>query len=64
MRVPRMKTLVPELPSQFVSRPRLLEVLDDGPTGVTLVSAPPGYGKNPGAVMTSRTSVPRRGCVS
>jgi LuxR family maltose regulon positive regulatory protein len=45
MRVPRMKTLVPELPSQFVSRPRLLEVLDDRPTGVMLVSAPPGYGK-------------------
>ena len=45
MRVPRMKTLVPELPSQFVSRPRLLEVLDDRPAGVMLVSAPPGYGK-------------------
>ena len=45
MRVPRVKTLVPELPSQFVSRPRLLEVLDDRPAGVMLVSAPPGYGK-------------------
>ena len=45
MRVPRVKTLVPELPSQFVSRPRLLDVLDDRPAGVMLVSAPPGYGK-------------------
>jgi LuxR family maltose regulon positive regulatory protein len=45
MRVPRMKTLVPDLPSQFVSRPRLLEVLADRPEGVMLVSAPPGYGK-------------------
>ena len=45
MRVPRMKTLVPELPSQFVSRPRLLEVLADRPERVMLVSAPPGYGK-------------------
>jgi hypothetical protein len=28
MRVPRMKTSVPDLPSQFVSRSRLLGVLD------------------------------------
>ena len=45
MRVPRMKTLVPDLPSHFVSRPRLLDVLDDRPAGVMLVCAPPGYGK-------------------
>ncbi len=45
MRVPRMKTAVPELPSRFVSRKRLLAALDAGHDGVTLVCAPPGYGK-------------------
>ena len=45
MRVPRMKTVVPDLPPKFVSRSRLLDVLGDRPEGVMLVCAPPGYGK-------------------
>jgi hypothetical protein len=40
-----MKISVPELPSHFVSRPRLLTALESGAEPVTLVCAPPGYGK-------------------
>jgi len=40
-----MKTTVPELPSQFISRPRLIAALESGPEAVMLVCAPPGYGK-------------------
>ena len=35
-----MKTSVPELPSHFVSRSRLLDVPDERPAAVTLVCAP------------------------
>jgi LuxR family transcriptional regulator, maltose regulon positive regulatory protein len=45
VRIPRIKTSVPELPSQFISRRRLLDVLEAGEGEVTLVCAPPGYGK-------------------
>ena len=44
--VSRSKTAVPGLPSEFVPRPALLSVLDHGQDrALTLVSAPPGYGK-------------------
>jgi LuxR family maltose regulon positive regulatory protein len=45
VRIPRIKTSVPELPSQFISRRRLLDALEAGEGEVTLVCAPPGYGK-------------------
>lgn len=42
----RSKTTVPGLPQDHVSRPALLELLDHGEgRALTLVSAPPGYGK-------------------
>jgi LuxR family maltose regulon positive regulatory protein len=45
-RVPRSKTAVPDLPPEFVPRPALLTALDDGEnSSLTLVCAPPGYGK-------------------
>src|SRR3954452_18527215 len=44
--VSRSKTAVPSLPSEFVPRPALLAALDDGEDrALTLVCAPPGYGK-------------------
>src|SRR3954467_9844943 len=44
--VSRSKTAVPSLPSEFVPRPALLTALDDGEDrALTLVCAPPGYGK-------------------
>jgi LuxR family transcriptional regulator, maltose regulon positive regulatory protein len=44
--VPRVKTTVPHLPREFVPRPELLAALDRGdPHALTLVCAPPGYGK-------------------
>jgi len=44
--VSRSKTTVPGLPADFVRRPELLSVLDDGADrALTLVCAPPGYGK-------------------
>lgn len=40
------KLYVPRLPQSFVARPRLVEKLEDGLSrGVTLVSAPAGFGK-------------------
>ncbi len=45
-RVPRSKTAVPELPPDFLPRPTLVAALDDGEdSALTLVCAPPGYGK-------------------
>jgi len=42
----RSRTALPELPPEFVSRPTLLAALDTGQvSALTLVSAPPGYGK-------------------
>ncbi|HEU5065682.1 MAG TPA: LuxR C-terminal-related transcriptional regulator [Gaiellaceae bacterium] len=42
----RSKMRVPRVPSRHVSRPRLLELLDSGREhSLTLVCAPPGYGK-------------------
>ena len=44
--VPRAKTTAPRLPLEFVPRPALVAALDRGETcALTLVSAPPGYGK-------------------
>jgi LuxR family maltose regulon positive regulatory protein len=44
--VPRAKTAVPRLSPRYLHRPRLLDLLDGAAEGqVTLVSAPPGYGK-------------------
>jgi LuxR family maltose regulon positive regulatory protein len=44
--VSRSKTAVPGLPPEFVRRPALLSVLDHGEDrALTLVCAPPGYGK-------------------
>jgi len=44
--VPRAKTTAPRLPLEFVPRPALVAALDRGVTcALTLVSAPPGYGK-------------------
>ena len=44
--VPRAKTTAPRLPLEFVSRPALLAALDGGEqSALTLVCAPPGYGK-------------------
>jgi len=44
--VPRAKTAIPDLPREFVPRPELLTALDRGdPRALTLVCAPPGYGK-------------------
>jgi LuxR family maltose regulon positive regulatory protein len=44
--VPRAKTSAPRLPLEFVPRPKLVAALDRGETcALTLVSAPPGYGK-------------------
>jgi LuxR family maltose regulon positive regulatory protein len=44
--VSRFKTAVPDLPPEFVSRPALLTALDRGEDcALTLVCAPPGYGK-------------------
>jgi LuxR family maltose regulon positive regulatory protein len=44
--VSRSKTTVPDLPPEFVSRPALLTALDRGEDrALTLVCAPPGYGK-------------------
>jgi len=46
LHVPRSRTAVPPLPSEFVSRPALLALLERGEgSTITLVSAPPGYGK-------------------
>jgi LuxR family transcriptional regulator, maltose regulon positive regulatory protein len=45
-RVSRAKTTVPDLPAEFVPRPALLTALDQGADrALTLVCAPPGYGK-------------------
>jgi LuxR family maltose regulon positive regulatory protein len=45
-RVSRSKTAVPGLPAEFVPRPALLTALDRGEErALTLVCAPPGYGK-------------------
>jgi LuxR family transcriptional regulator, maltose regulon positive regulatory protein len=45
-RVPRAKTAIPRLPPEFVSRPALVAALDAGEDcALTLVCAPPGYGK-------------------
>ena len=42
----RSKTTVPGLPAEYVPRPSLLAALDDGSDrALTLVCAPPGYGK-------------------
>ncbi|WP_167762066.1 LuxR C-terminal-related transcriptional regulator [Blastococcus sp. CT_GayMR20] len=44
--VPRSRTAVPALPAEFVPRPALLAALDRGlGSTLTLVCAPPGYGK-------------------
>src|SRR3954464_646081 len=44
--VSRSKTAVPGLPPEFVSRPALVSALDHGEDrALTLVCAPPGYGK-------------------
>ena len=44
--VSRSKTAIPGLPTGFVHRPALLAVLDRGEDRpLTLVCAPPGYGK-------------------
>ena len=44
--VSRSRTTVPGLPPEFVSRPALLATLDSGEDStLTLVCAPPGYGK-------------------
>jgi LuxR family transcriptional regulator, maltose regulon positive regulatory protein len=44
--VSRSKTTVPGLPPEYVSRPALLSALDLGDaSALTLLSAPPGYGK-------------------
>jgi LuxR family transcriptional regulator, maltose regulon positive regulatory protein len=44
--VSRTKIAVPDLPAQFISRPTLLRALDEGEDrALTLVCAPPGYGK-------------------
>jgi LuxR family maltose regulon positive regulatory protein len=44
--VSRTKIAVPDLPAQFISRPTLLRALDEGENrALTLVCAPPGYGK-------------------
>ena len=44
--VPRSKTAVPVVPPEFVPRPALLTALDEGEDrALTLVCAPPGYGK-------------------
>jgi LuxR family maltose regulon positive regulatory protein len=44
--VARSKTAVPDLPPEFVPRPALLHALDAGADrALTLVCAPPGYGK-------------------
>jgi LuxR family transcriptional regulator, maltose regulon positive regulatory protein len=44
--VSRSKTAVPGLPPEFVPRPALVTALDDGEDlALTLVCAPPGYGK-------------------
>jgi len=44
--VPRAKTAVPFLPREFVRRPELLATLDRADArALTLVCAPPGYGK-------------------
>ncbi len=56
------KLTVPGLPNEFVERPRLAEILDAGARGpVTLLTAPPGWGKTVALnswVRTSRTAVP------
>ncbi len=45
--VSRSKIAVPALPVEFVSRPALLTALDEGEDrALTLVCAPPGYGKS------------------
>ncbi|HST99145.1 MAG TPA: hypothetical protein VLJ85_15980, partial [Geodermatophilus sp.] len=42
----RSKTTVPGLPPEFVPRPALVMALDGGEDrALTLVCAPPGYGK-------------------
>ncbi len=42
----RSRTALPGLPAEFVSRPALLAALDSGEdSALTLVCAPPGYGK-------------------
>jgi len=47
MYVGRERITAPTLPADLVSRPSLLDVLDDGDDrAVTLVCAPPGYGKS------------------
>src|SRR3569833_228813 len=45
-RVARSKTAVPDLPPEFLPRPALVSALDRGEdSALTLVCAPPGYGK-------------------
>ncbi|WP_435582784.1 LuxR C-terminal-related transcriptional regulator [Amycolatopsis thermoflava] len=44
-RVPRSKITAPDLPAHFVSRPRLLALLDRATAPVTVVRAPAGAGK-------------------
>ncbi|MDN5932790.1 MAG: AAA family ATPase, partial [Pseudonocardia sp.] len=45
-RVPRSKTALPALPKEFLRRPDLLGALDRGDNcTLTLICAPPGYGK-------------------
>ncbi|MDN5751005.1 MAG: AAA family ATPase, partial [Pseudonocardia sp.] len=45
-RVPRSKTALPALPKEFLRRPDLLAALDRGDNcTLTLICAPPGYGK-------------------
>ena len=45
-RVPRSKTAAPGLPPEFLARPALTAALDGGEKrALTLVCAPPGYGK-------------------
>src|SRR4051794_23813099 len=47
MHVPRTKVTPPCLPAGFVDRPALLEALDRGQDrALTLISAPPGFGKS------------------
>ena len=47
MHVGRARITPPSLPADLVSRPSLLDVLDDGDDrALTLVCAPPGYGKS------------------
>src|ERR687889_856338 len=47
MHIARTRIAPPPIPATFVPRPRLLDTLDGGDErALTLVSAPPGYGKS------------------